>query len=312
MRKFLIDTDTGTDDAVAIIMALRDPDVTVAGITTVCGNVEVEQATQNCLKAVEMAGTYFPPVYQGLSMPILRERVPSTAQGPHGVDGMGDLALSPPMLQAQEEHGVDFLIRYIEEHPGQLELVTLGPATNLAWVALRSPDTLTKLKRIYMMMGTGAWFGNASPMAEGNAYMDPEALDIVLRLAGTEIVLVGWDMCIHEYLFTMPEVERMCREGTELTRFCMDINHTLVALNKRRFGVESIDFADPVAMAVALRPELVTESVEAYVRVCTGKDLSYGALAVDRYGRLGKAPNARICRRLDAAAMKRCIFQHIC
>lgn len=87
MRKFLIDTDTGTDDAVAIIMALRDPDVMVEGITTVCGNVEVEQATQNCLKAVEMAGTYFPPVYQGLSMPILRERVPSSAQGPTGWTG---------------------------------------------------------------------------------------------------------------------------------------------------------------------------------------------------------------------------------
>lgn len=312
MRRFLIDTDTGTDDAVAIIMALRDPGIRVEGITTVCGNVEVEQATFNCLKAVEMAGRYCPPVYQGLSMPILRESVRSTAQGPHGVDGMGDLALSPPTLRAQEEHGVDFLIRYIEEHPGQLELVTLGPVTNLAWVALRSPDTLKKIKRIYMMMGTGAWFGNASPMAEGNAYMDPEALDIVLRLAGTEIVLVGWDMCIHEYLFTMPEVEQMCREGTTLTKFCMDINHTLVSLNARRFGVASIDFADPVAMAVALQPELVEERFEAYVRVCTGKDLSYGALAVDRYGRLGKTPNVQICRKLDAAAMKQCIFQHIC
>lgn len=312
MRRFLIDTDTGTDDAVAIIMALRDQETKVEGITTVCGNVEVAQATRNCLKAVEMAGTYCPPVYQGLSMPILREAVHSTAEGPHGVDGMGDLALIEPSLRAQEEHGVDFLIRYIGENPHQLELVTLGPVTNLAWLAIRSPETLSKLKRIYMMMGTGAWFGNASPMAEGNAYMDPEALDIVLRLARTEIVLVGWDMCIHEYLFTMPEVQQMCRDGTSLTNFCMDINHTLVSLNKRRFGVESIDFADPVAMAVALRPELVEESLNAYVRVCTGKDISYGAMAVDLYGRRGKAPNVRICHKLNSVALKECIFQHIC
>lgn len=312
MRRFLIDTDTGTDDAVAIIMALRDQNVKVEGITTVCGNVGVEQATQNCLKAVEMAGTYCPPVYRGLSMPVLREPVPSSAHGPHGVDGLGDLDLAPPVLQPQEEHGVDFLIRYIEENPGQLELVTLGPATNLAWVALKSPGTLTKLKRIYMMMGTGAWFGNASPMAEGNAYMDPEGLDMVLRLAGTEIVLVGWDMCIHDYLFTMPEVDRMCREGTELTRFCLGINHTLVSLNKRRFGVESIDFADPVAMAVALQPSLVLDSVEAYARVSTSKDVAYGAIAADLYGRLGKTANVRICRKLNAAALKECIFRHIC
>ncbi len=312
MRRFLIDTDTGTDDAVAIIMALRDPSVTVEGITTVCGNVGVEQATRNCLKAVEMAGTYCPPVYQGLSMPALRDPVPSSTQGPHGMDGLGDLNLTPSALLPQKEHGVDFLIRYIEENPGQLELVTLGPVTNLAWVALKSPDTLSKLKSICMMMGTGAWFGNASPMAEGNAYMDPEALDIVLRLAGTKILLVGWDMCIHDYLFTMPEVAQMCQEGTELTRFCLGINHTLVSLNKRRFGVESIDFADPVAMAVALCPELVEESIAAYARVTTSKDMAYGAIAADLYGRLGKAPNVRICQKLNAAALKACIFQHIC
>lgn len=312
MRRFLIDTDTGTDDAVAIIMALKEQNVMVEGITTVCGNVGVQQATRNCLKAVEMAGTYCPPVYSGLSMPILRETTHSTTQGPHGIDGMGDLALSAPLLQPQKEHGVDFLIRYIDENPGQLELVTLGPVTNLAWVALKSPETLSKLKCIYMMMGTGAWFGNASPMAEGNAYMDPEALDIVFRLAKTKIILIGWDMCIHEYLFTQQEIQEMYQRGTELTKFCLDITHTLVSLNRRRFGAEAIDFADPVAMAVALQPELVEEMLVAYAKVSTSKDVAYGAIAADLYGRRGKAPNVHICRKLNARALKACVFHHIC
>lgn len=311
MRRMLIDTDAGTDDAVAIIMALRDETVRVEGITTVCGNVNVKQATRNCLKAVEMAGTYCPGVYEGLSMPILRQAEHSDAQGPHGVDGLGDLGLAPASLRSRPEHAVDFLIRFIEENPGQLELVTLGPLTNLAWIAIRSPGTLSKLKCVYMMMGTGAWFGNASPMAEGNAYMDPEALDIVLRLAGTELILIGWDMCIHEYMFTGPEIDSMYRKGSELTRFCLDINHTLVSLNKRRFGVEAIDFADPVAMAAALRPELIQESVQAYARAVTSKDIAYGAIAVDLYGRCGKKPNVRICRRLDGAAMKELVRSHI-
>ena len=310
MRRFLIDTDTGTDDAVALIMALRDPGVKVEAITTVAGNVDVDRATQNALISVERAETYAPPVYKGLGMPILRERIKAD-KSVHGEDGMGDLNLPKAKLTPADGHAVDFLIRYIEDNPGELEMVTLGPVTNLALICHRSPQTLAKLKKIYMMMGTGTWFGNATPMAEGNASMDPEALDIVLRYAKTEIILVGWDLCTNEYYFTGEDIAAIYAAGSHIAKFCLDINHTLMTLNERRFGVKGIDFADPVAMAVALEPDMVEQSVTAYTRVETNTGLAYGAIAIDYFHRQGRQPNATTCLKLDAQKMKDCIIRRI-
>ena len=171
MRRIIIDTDTGTDDAVAIIMALRDPDVKVEAITTVQGNVSMDRATVNALMSIEAAETYQPPVYKGFALPIVKEVDLSLNLLGHGEDGMGDIGLPPPKIKAEDEHAVDFLIRYIEENPYELEIVTIGPVTNLAWVCHRSPGTLSKVKKIYMMMGSGLWPGNTTPLAEGNAHI---------------------------------------------------------------------------------------------------------------------------------------------
>lgn len=311
MRRLLIDTDVGGDDAVALVMALRDPGVHVEAITTVMGNVPVEQATKNALITIERAGTYAPPVYQGLSNGILNQPLVGKNYTIHGRDGMGDLGLPEPELRPEKEHAVDFLIRTIEAHPGEYELVTLGPVTNLAWVSLRSPGTLAKLKKITMMMGTGPYFGNASPLAEGNARMDPEALDMVLRDAGTELVLVGWNLCIHEYLFTPEDLQAIRDSGSALGGWCLDINHNLVELNERRFGAPSLDMADPVAMAVALEPSLVLDSVTAYTRAETNRGLAYGAIAVDHCHHSGERPNATTCTRLDPKRLKECIVSRI-
>ena len=125
MRRFIIDTDTGSDDAVALVMALRDKSLKVEAITTVAGNVNVELATKNALMSIDFAETYAPPVFKGAPKPMMHEHW--DAAGVHGEDGMGDLGLSAPKLQAEKEHAIDFLIRYIEENPGELELITLGP-----------------------------------------------------------------------------------------------------------------------------------------------------------------------------------------
>ena len=311
MRKILIDTDTGSDDAVALIMALREPSVHVEAITTVMGNVEVELATRNALLSIERAGTYAPPVYQGLSTGVINDPLEGKDYGIHGRDGMGDLGLPAPSGSAEKEHAVDFLIRTIESHPGEYEMVTLGPVTNLAWIALRSPGTLSKLKRITMMMGTGPYYGNITPFSEGNARMDPEAVDMVLRRAETDIVLAGWSLCINEYLFTEEDITWLEKTDSERAKFCLDINHDLIDLNKKRFGKRTIDFADPVAMAVALEPGLVTESITAYTNVELNHGLAYGAIGVDHCHQSGKPANATTITRLDADRMKRYIMERI-
>ena len=316
MRRFIIDTDTGSDDAVAIIMALRDPNVRVEAITTIAGNVGLERATMNCAVSIEMADTYVPPIYKGLTRPLLREvkreEAEHEAKGAHGCDGLGDIGIKASRLKAEDEHAVDFLIRYIEENPDELEIVTIGPVTNLAWVAHRSPNTLKKVKHIYMMMGTGAWFGNASGLAEGNAYMDPEALDIVLRYAGCPITLIGWDMCINEYAFSKEELDALIATGSARAKFCVDINNILIKLNEKRFGAPCFDMADPVAMAVALDPSVVEKSISGYHRVETGKGIAYGAVSVEAYSDRGRCePNAVTVVKADVARLKKIITDRI-
>ena len=153
-------------------MALRDPGVKVEAITTVQGNVNVDRATINALMSIEAAETYQPPVYKGLSMPILKEPDPNKKHDAHGEDGMGDLDLPMPKIKAEEEHAVDFLIRYIEENPDELEIFTIGPVTNLAWVCHRSPGTLKKV--IYDLYQKGTEKGTVNVYSNDYCFFTPK------------------------------------------------------------------------------------------------------------------------------------------
>src|SRR5688500_9301675 len=135
MRTFLIDTDTASDDAVALVMALRHPGVRVAAITVVAGNVPLEQATRNALYTAELCGGDV-PVFAGAGKPLLRE--PAHAEWFHGRDGLGDQNYPPPKKRAESQHAVDAIIETIYKNPG-LTLVTLGPLTNIALALARNP-----------------------------------------------------------------------------------------------------------------------------------------------------------------------------
>jgi purine nucleosidase len=134
-RTFLIDTDTASDDAVALIMALRAPDVRVAAITTVAGNVPLAQATRNALYTVELCGAKV-PVYAGADKPLLRAY--QSATWFHGRDGLGDHDYPAPRQTATRGHAVDAIIETIEANPG-IVMVTLGPLTNVALALAKNP-----------------------------------------------------------------------------------------------------------------------------------------------------------------------------
>ncbi|MBQ1769949.1 MAG: nucleoside hydrolase, partial [Turicibacter sp.] len=168
MRKFIIDTDTASDDVIAIITALREPSVEVLALTVVAGNVGLEQSIQNALTAIEIADTYQPSVYGGMSKPLFRNLF--TADDIHGADGLGNMFLPKPNIKVESEHAMDAIIRLIEEHPYEIELITLGPLTNIAMAALKAPETMNKLKSITLMAGTGLGAGNTTETAEFNVY----------------------------------------------------------------------------------------------------------------------------------------------
>jgi purine nucleosidase len=174
----IIDTDGGADDAIAIMMALRHPDVQVEAITTVVGNVSIEQATRNALYLVELCGERV-PVYQGSGRPMLRE--PSNAQSVHGKDGLGDLGLDPPQNKPESEHAVDALIRCITDAPDEITVVVLGLLTNVALALLKEPELAFALRDVCMMGGAVNALGNVTPSAEFNVWADPEAAKVVLH-----------------------------------------------------------------------------------------------------------------------------------
>ena len=162
-KKIIIDTDCGSDDAMAIAMALNDPTYEIQLITTVSGNVPVQQATINTLTTIEYAGTYEPPVYMGCEKMLLREL--ECAYETHGQDGMGDIGLVPKRLKAAEGNGVIKLIEALRNsEPGEIDIVALGPLTNLAIAIRLDYEVMKKAGRIVIMGTAGLGDGNVTPV----------------------------------------------------------------------------------------------------------------------------------------------------
>ena len=187
MRNFLIDTDTASDDAVAIMMALAEPNVRVLGLTTVAGNVGLEQAMQNALLTVEICNADV-PVFAGTEKPL--NRTHDHAHWFHGKDGMGDRGFPAPKRKAEDEHAVDAILRLTQEEPG-LTLVTLGPLTNIALALKRDLKLAERIGRCVVMGGAPCCEGNVTPAAEYNIWVDPEAARAVFR-SKLNIEMIGW------------------------------------------------------------------------------------------------------------------------
>ncbi len=273
----MIDTDTASDDAVALIMALRATDVLVAAITTVAGNVEVDQATRNALYTVELCGMDV-PVYPGAAKPLTRPH--QNATWFHGQDGLGDHGYPPPRRPAAQAHAVDAMIDTIEQNSG-LVLVTLGPLTNVALALTRNPGLANKVSRCVVMGGAPCCEGNVTPAGEFNIWVDPEAARIVF-LSGLPVELIGWHLCRGDAVVKPPEIDQVRALNTVLSRFAIECNsHARQAL-KTQTGEDGICLPDPVAMCVALDPTVGTHWSEHFVEVETRSELTRGMTVVDR------------------------------
>src|SRR5579862_4841099 len=218
-RSFLIDTDTASDDAVALIMALRAPDVSVVAITTVAGNVPVQQSTRNALITVELCGARV-PVYMGADKPLLR--IHENATWFHGRDGLGDHNYPAPRRSASGTNAVDAIIDAIESNPG-IVVVTLGPLTNIALALAKKPEIAQKVGRCVIMGGAPCCEGNFTPAAEFNIYVDPEAAAMVMR-SGLPIELVGWHLCRGEAVIGEEDIARLLALDNPLAKFAVERN----------------------------------------------------------------------------------------
>jgi purine nucleosidase len=276
MRNFLIDTDTASDDAVALIMALRHPGVRVVGITVVAGNVSLQQSVANALLTVEFAGATA-PVFPGVDKPLLRPH--EDASWFHGRDGLGDQFYPPAKAAAAATHAVDAILELSRAHPG-LTLVTLGPLTNIALALLRDPTLAIRIARCVVMGGAPCTEGNVTPAAEYNIWCDPEAARIVFN-SGMPIEMIGWQLCRGAANLRADDIAAVRAINTPLAHFVLDCNRVAAEANRTQTGEVGIALPDPTAMAVALDPSIATHATNHAVAIATD-ELTRGMTIIDK------------------------------
>jgi inosine-uridine nucleoside N-ribohydrolase len=294
-RPFFIDTDTASDDAVALVMALRDPDVDVVGIGVVAGNVPLEQAVQNALYVTELCEANV-PVHAGADRPLV---VPlSTGQHVHGVDGMGDIGLPLAGRSPAAGHAVDALLAASHRYPGELTLVTLGPLTNIAIAVRRDPTLVRRIQRCVVMGAVADHIGNHTPVAEFNMWVDPHAVAVVLE-AGLPLELVGWDIS-RRYAVLDPEDAAALRAiGTPAAEMCVDVQQVLTQFALAETKLAGFDLPDPIAMAYAIDPAVATATRRLHCSVECDSPLSRGMVVMDLLGFSGVEPNALVVTAAD-------------
>jgi len=314
-RPFLIDTDVASDDAVALIMALRSPDVRVVGITTVAGNVDVRQATRNALHTIELCEAKV-PVYVGAGKPLLRAH--QSATWFHGRDGLGDHGYPAPRQSPNQLHAVEAIIETVEANPG-LVVVTLGPLTNLALALTRHPSIASKVGRCVIMGGAPCCEGNVTPAAEYNIWVDPEAARIVM-LGGLPVELVGWQTSRGRAVLDETDIAQIRALKNKVADFAIESNSRARQAYKEQTGEDGISLPDPVAMAIALDPAIGSEWSEHYVDVEIHSELTRGMTVVDRlnvgaddrnrvvWAEVQRGRKARVCWTIDPARWKRALF----
>ena len=277
-RKLIIDTDTGADDASALILAAKQENVEILGVTVLVGNVNLEQSTQNALAALEIAGCDA-PVYKGAEETF--NGTVKTAFSVFGTDGMGDADLIHPKKQAEKGDAVDFILDTVRNNPNEVEIIALGPATNIAKAIQKAPDDMKKVKRIWSMGTTGLGPGNASPVAEFNVYADADAYKLMLD-ADLPVTVVGLDMCDGEAAWTDAQFEAL-EALNETGRFVSKSFGKIREFYKSN-GSETVMNCDALAMMCALYPDFVNAVIDTHASCITEKNETYSQVIFYKKG----------------------------
>ena len=247
MTKYIIDTDPGTDDAVAFIDALNSPELDVLALTTVGGNASLDDTTRNALDLMDHLGRPDMPVYKGAETPL-------TGEFPFAYDfhGPGGLSIALPVSQStpRPEPATDYIQKAARNHSGELVILALGPLTNIAQALLDRPDLKDRIKELVVMGGAVEVPGNITPYAEFNTYCDPRAANVVFQ-SGVPVTLIGLDVC-RQVFFTRDGDWQSATSPTERTAARLIQGWFDIHPGRDRF-----DLCDPLAIAAALDPSLI-------------------------------------------------------
>jgi len=290
----LFDCDPGHDDAIALVMAHRSPALELVGVTTTCGNAEIEKTTANCLRILEFIGAGDVPVARGMHRPIARPLVLGTADGPSGLEG------SPYLPKATKEpvpqHAVDFLAEKLAAQPEPITVVATGPLCNIGMLVLKHPEVLPKIKELIWMGGVFYRQSEIITPTEFNAFCDPEALQIVLD-SGVPITMVGLDVTM-QVLVEAPHYAEFEKIDTPLGKVVVDWLKFYEKLHRNSMGVGGA-MHDPLVLAVVIDPTLI-RTKPVHIGVNLAGNYSFGATVADFWNERGQKANARIAYEVDA------------
>ena len=318
--RIIIDTDPGIDDALALLLALRCPELSVEAVTTVCGNVAVDLTTRNALRVLEIAAPAAPPVVaRGADRPLARPL--RTAAHVHGEDGLGNLdrCLAPDgSPRYREPRGGpapipahEVLRDAARRAPGAFTLVTLGPLTNVAMALRQDPTALRGFRRLVVMGGAAAVPGNVTPVAEFNVWADPEAAQAVLE-SGLPITLVGLDVTQQVRLLPEAIASHFGPRPDPVSRLVCDMAPAILDFCARAERAPGIILHDPLALAVACDPTLVRTEPRP-IRVETRGEHTAGMTVVDRRpGASAGAPVVDVALAVDADRFLRLFLERLC
>ena len=295
-RHIIIDTDPGQDDAVAILLALASPELSVLGISAVAGNVPLALTTRNICQVLELAGRTDLPVYAGAAQPLQRKLV--TAEHVHGSTGLDGPTLPAPAMQLAEGDAADFIVRTVRAQPAStVTLCALGPLTNLALALSRAPDIAHRLQQIVLMGGGCFEGGNITPAAEFNIFVDPHAASQVLA-SGAPIVMMPLDVT-HQVLTTQARLAGLRAVGTRCAVAVADMLAYFERFDVEKYGTDGGPLHDPCVVAYLLQPSLFSGRL-INVEVETTSELTMGMTVADWWGVSGRKANAMFMRTVDA------------
>ncbi|WP_270180198.1 nucleoside hydrolase [Alkalihalobacillus sp. CinArs1] len=291
-KKIILDCDPGHDDAIAMILAASNPHIQLEAITTVAGNVEVEKTTLNALRMCDILGLDV-PVAEGAAEPLVREReIAPTIHGKTGLDG--PKFPNVPRKEVSDQHAVDLIVEKVMDSDGDLYLVPTGPLTNIALAIQKEPLITEKIKEIVVM--GGGTFGNWTPTAEFNIYVDAEAAEIVFN-SGVPVTMFGLDIT-HQTIATEEILKQISEIGNPVSNLVSELLAYFSTTYKEVFGFDGAPIHDACTVAYLI-DETIFDFEKVRVDIETEGTYTYGTTCVDRLHVTGREPNVKFATELD-------------
>ncbi len=271
-HRVIIDTDMGGDDAAAIVLAAKSPAIQIEGVTVVSGNVDLEQAAKNALMTLEVVGSTA-QVYKGSSKSFAG--IENETFSVYGNDGMGDADLIHPKRSANNKSAVDFILETVKANPDEIEIVLIGPATNVALAIDKDPVTMSRVKRFWSMGTSGFGEGNATPVAEFNVYKDAEAYKILLD-SGVPTTIISWDIAKDEKVcFNKKFLDRM-KNASPVQKFIAVANEKYLKFCRDIQKTEYEPVSDAVLIAAMAWDDFVQETAVCHASCMIDRNETYG------------------------------------